>query len=182
MLLKKRIVVGISGGIAVYKVCSLVNYLKKEGAEVRIIMTEAATKFVTPLTFQTLTKNPVYTEMFKVIDKKSVEHISLADWADMIIVVPATANTISKISLGIADNLLTTVLLAFPKNENVVLVPSMNTVMWDSPILQNNLKNIRKYNKYSIIEPESGLLACERKGKGKIPSNKDIIHFIKNIK
>lgn len=176
----KKILIGITGGIAAYKICSLINQLKKDGYEIKVIMTEAATKFVTPLTFQTLTNNPVYLDLFDVTDKTKVEHIDLADWCDVFVIAPATANTISKIALGIADNLLTTVIMALPKKTPVIIAPAMNVHMWENPIVQKNISELKKYkNKYIFVEPQEGMLACGYEGKGKLAKTEDIIETIK---
>lgn len=175
----KKVLIGITGGIAVYKVCFLINQLKREGCEVKVIMTEAATKFVTPLTFQTLTNSPVYLDMFKIVDETKVEHIDLADWCDVFVLVPATANTISKIALGIADNLLTTVIMALPKKLPVVVAPAMNVHMWKNDILQENIKTLKKYKKkYIFVDPQKGMLACGYEGEGKLTKTEDIIKTI----
>jgi len=179
---KKNILIGVCGGIPVYKICTLVNFFIKDGANVKVMMTKSAEEFVTPLTFQTLTNNIVHTDMFKIIDKVEVEHISLAKWADIVVVAPATANTIGKIANGIADNFLTTVVLALPKNKKVVFVPAMNSKMWENEIVQRNvdtLKNITK--KYIFTEPRSGILACRDEGIGKIPKNEDILKVVKSV-
>lgn len=176
----KKILIGITGGIATYKICSLINQLKRDGNEIKVIMTEAATKFVTPLTFQTLTNNPVYLDTFNVIDKTKVEHIDLADWCDVFVLAPATANTISKISLGIADNLLTTVIMALPEKTPVIVAPAMNVHMWENPIIQKNISTLKEYkDKYIFIEPQEGKLACGYEGKGKLAKIEDIIEEIK---
>lgn len=178
---KKNILVGISGGIPVYKVCTLVNMFIKNGANVKVIMTHSAKKFVSPLTFQTLINDKVYTDMFKILDTANVEHISLAKWADIFVLVPATANTIGKISNGIADNLLTTVVMALPTKIKVVLVPAMNTEMWNNSIVQGNIEKLRNMKeKYVFIDPIDGMLACRDKGVGKISKNDDILEVVKN--
>ncbi len=179
---QKKILIGICGGIAVYKIASLVNYFVKYGCEVRVIMTSSATQFVTPLTFQALTRNAVYLDTFDTINEKEIEHISLAKWADVFVVAPATANTISKIACGIADNLLTTVLMASPQKTKVIFAPAMNIEMWKNPILQKKvdfLKNISK--KYIFIEPRSGVLACGDEGIGKLADPEEIAKVTKNI-
>ncbi|MFH1551866.1 MAG: bifunctional phosphopantothenoylcysteine decarboxylase/phosphopantothenate--cysteine ligase CoaBC [bacterium] len=176
----KKILIGVTGGIAAYKTCSLINQLKREGYEIKVIMTKAATKFVTPLTFQTLSNNPVYLDLFDVIDKTKVEHIDLADWCDIFVVAPATANTISKIALGIADNLLTTVIMALPQKIPVIIAPAMNVHMWENPIVQKNISELEKYkDKYIFVEPQEGKLACGYEGKGKLAKTEDIIKIIK---
>jgi len=171
----KKILVGVTGGIAAYKMCSLVNMFLKEGADVKVIMTEGATKFVTPLTFQSLTNHPVYTDMWQTYNKDEVEHISLAKWADIMIISPATANIIGKIAHGIADNLLTTVVMALPKEMPVLIIPAMNTNMWENPIVQKNVETLSEYKKYKFIDPRKGVLACRDEGSGKIADNKEIL-------
>ncbi|MDD4333478.1 MAG: flavoprotein [Patescibacteria group bacterium] len=182
-----KILLGITGGIAVYKICSLINKLKKNGAEVKVIMTEAATKFVTPVTFQTLSNNEVCTDMFAWERGHDTEHISLADWCDLAVIAPATANTIAKISHGLADNLLTSTVLALPKETPVLFVPAMNVHMWENPITQDNIKKLinikisNKKDKYFMVEPREGILACGYKGKGVIAENEKIIEMINKI-
>lgn len=177
----KKILVGITGGIAVYKIASLVNNFIKLGAEVKVIMTEAATKFVTPLTFQALLNDEVYIDMWVVKDARTVEHVSLAKWADLFVLAPATANTIGKIVNGIADNLLTTVIMALPQKTKVIIVPAMNTEMWLNTIVQDNIKRLKKFNeKYIFVEPRSGILACRDEGVGKLAQIEDIIKIVGN--
>lgn len=180
MIKNKKILIGITGCIGVYKVCGLVNKLQKQGAVVKVIMTKAATEFVTPLTFQTLTHSPVYLDEFNPQDKSTVEHINLADWCDILLIAPCTANTISKIAYGICDNLLTTAICATPQNTPVVLAPAMNVHMWENEIIQQNINSLKKYivrkrKKYTIVEPIYGDLACGYKGKGKLADNDSII-------
>jgi len=175
----KKILVGITGGIAAYKTCSLINMFLKEEADVKVVMTEAATKFVTPLTFQALTNHVVYTDMWQVVNKEEVEHISLAKWADVVIVSPATANTIGKIACGIADNLLTTIIMATPKETPILIVPAMNTNMWNNSLVQKNIEILGKDKKYLFVEPREGILVCRDEGAGKIADNKDILELAK---
>ena len=178
-LQNKKILVGVTGGIAVYKSCSLVNLLISEGAEVRVIMTKAAKQFVTPLTFQALTNHPVYEDLWDIIDPHSVEHISLARWADVIVVAPATANTIAKIAHGMADNLLTTVILAVSPETHVFIAPAMNTHMWENNFVQNNIASIMGAKGFYVIDPREGILACREEGAGKIARPEDIVDMIK---
>lgn len=176
----KKILLGVSGGIAAYKACSLMNHLFKEGADVKVIMTPAATKFVSPLTFQALSNHPVYMDMFKTINHEEVEHISLAKWADLAVIAPATANTIGKIAHGLADNLLTTVVMALPAKIKVVIAPAMNVEMWHNPLVQRNVKILEEMkNKYVITGTREGVLACRDKGEGKIADTKTILDLIK---
>lgn len=175
MLKGKTIILGVTGGIAVYKAADLVSRLKKQNANVEVIMTDAATEFVNPLTFQTMSNNPVHTSMFNKIDKFDVEHISLAKKADMILVAPATANTIGKIAHGLADNLLTTVIMA--THGKIVFAPAMNTEMYNNPIQQENMNKLKRIG-YEFIQPGVGLLACGDYGAGKMAEPADIVDYV----
>jgi len=177
-LAKKNIVLGIGGGIAAYKCCELVRLLVKEGADVHCVLTKAGAQFVTPLTLQTLSKNPVHTDMFNLIQEKEIGHISLADRADLVLVAPATADLIAKVSCGICDDLLTTVICA--TRAPVVFAPSMNVNMWENSITKENVAKLRKHG-YQIIEPVSGDLACGYEGQGRLPEPADIISKLKSI-
>ncbi|MEI8249071.1 MAG: bifunctional phosphopantothenoylcysteine decarboxylase/phosphopantothenate--cysteine ligase CoaBC [Candidatus Taylorbacteria bacterium] len=177
----KKILVGVTGGIAVYKTCTLVNMLISEGADVRVVMTDNAKKFVTPLTFQALTNRVVYEDIWKSTDQNTIEHISLSHWADLIVVSPITANTIGKIVHGLADNLLTTLIIASLPHTKIVLAPAMNNNMWDSLFVQENIKKLRDHDQYVLIEPRSGILACRDEGKGNIASNEEIIKTIESL-
>lgn len=165
MLNGKKIVVGVAGGIAAYKACELVSRLRKLNAEVHVIMTEAASRFVAPLTFQTLTLNQVAVDMFDAPKYWEVEHISLAKLADVFVIAPATANIIGKIACGIADDMLSTTVMA--TRVPVIIAPAMNTNMYENPVVQRNINNLKELG-YSIVEPEEGLLACGDVGKGKM--------------
>ena len=170
MLENKTILVGITGGIAAYKICSLIRLYKKAGANVRVILTPSALNFVTKLTLQTLSDNEVYVENFEIEEYKP-GHISLADEADIFVIAPATANTISKIANGICDNLLLSTACAFKKP--ILLAPAMNTGMWENPFVQENLKKLLE-NGYHILNPETGFLACGTNGKGRMVEVEDI--------
>lgn len=163
MLSGKTVLVAISGGIAAYKICELIRMYKKANAEVLVVCTPNALNFVTKLTLQNLSKNPVAVDEFDVKDFNP-EHISYADKADIMVIAPATANTISKIATGVCDNLLTSIACAFTKP--VIIAPAMNCNMWDNPIFQENLHKLH----YEILEPESGYLACGYEGKGRLCS------------
>lgn len=178
MLKDKTIILGVTGGIAVYKACDLVSRLKKKGANVEVIMTPASTEFVNPLTFQTMSVNPVHTSMFNEINKFDVEHISLAQKGDLILIAPATANTIGKIANGIADNLLTTVIMASDKK--IVFAPAMNTCMYNNPMVEANMKKLKGLG-YEFIKPGTGLLACGDYGAGKMAEPEDIVDFIDSL-
>lgn len=155
MLKEKRIVLGVSGGIAAYKACDLVSRLKKRGAQVRVVLTKHACEFVPPLTFETLSGNPAYTDAF---DRKfEIEHVALAKWADAVVIAPATANILAKMAAGIADELLSTTLLA--ATAPVLAAPAMNTAMWKNPATQANVKTLAERG-VTFVGPESGVLAC----------------------
>ena len=169
MLSGKTILLGITGGIAAYKICELVRMYKKANANVKIVCTSNALNFVTKLTLQNLSKNEVYVEQF-CVKNYNPEHISFADEADIMVIAPATANTISKLANGICDNLLTSVACAFTKP--IILAPAMNCNMWNNPIIQENLYKLH----YTILEPETGFLACGYNGKGRLCSIEKIFN------
>ncbi|MBR3145695.1 MAG: bifunctional phosphopantothenoylcysteine decarboxylase/phosphopantothenate--cysteine ligase CoaBC [Bacilli bacterium] len=171
-----NIVIGITGGIAAYKACGIVSYLKSEGANVDVIMTKNACEFITPLTLETLSGNKVITDMFERPDHREVEHISLARKADLFLIVPATANILGKVANGIADDMLSTTIMA--TKAPVVFAPAMNDGMYSNPIVQDNIKKLRDYG-YKFIEPATGHLACGYDGKGKLAKNEDIIDYVK---
>jgi len=162
----KNILIGVTGGIAAYKVVELASLLKKSGANVKIMMTKHATEFVSPRTFQEITNNAVSVEMFGDAANFNVAHIGLANFADLIVIAPATANFLAKMAHGIADDLLTTTILAFDKK--ILLCPSMNTKMYENPATQANLATL-KARGVEILEPASGNLACGTVGKGRLP-------------
>ncbi|MBQ3215860.1 MAG: bifunctional phosphopantothenoylcysteine decarboxylase/phosphopantothenate--cysteine ligase CoaBC, partial [Oscillospiraceae bacterium] len=175
MLQGKTILLGVSGGIAAYKAASLASLLVKQGATVEVVMTENATKFITPLTFEQLTGRRVMVDTFDRNYTHQVEHISLAERTDLIIIAPATANVCAKLAHGLADDMLTTTVLACkcPK----LIAPSMNTNMYENPVTQDNLQILRRYG-WEIIEPASGRLACGAVGKGKLPEPEQILEHI----
>lgn len=164
MLSGKNILIGITGGIAAYKICELIRMFKRQNANVRVICTPNALNFVTKLTLQNLSQNEVGIEEFE-LEKFKPEHISYADEADIMVIAPATANTISKIATGICDNLLTSVVCAFKKP--VIIAPAMNCNMWKNPIIQENIHKLIS-NGFKILEPESGYLACGYEGSGRL--------------
>ncbi|PKM95161.1 MAG: bifunctional phosphopantothenoylcysteine decarboxylase/phosphopantothenate--cysteine ligase CoaBC [Firmicutes bacterium HGW-Firmicutes-1] len=176
--MKKNIVVGVTGGIACYKAVEIVNALVKKGYEVHVIMTENATRFVTPLTFQTLSNHKVAVNMFDEVDKWDTEHISLAQEAEIFLIAPATANVIGKIANGIADDMLTTTVMA--TRAPVLIAPAMNTAMWENPIIQNNVKVLKSYG-YEILDTDVGRLACGDIGSGKLLSWEKIVERIEEI-
>lgn len=166
MLNGKNILIGITGGIAAYKICELIRKFKKNGANVRVVATPNALNFVTKLTLQNLSQNEVYVEEFNVKDWRP-EHISFADEADIMLIAPATANTISKIATGVADNLLTSIACAF--NKKMIIAPAMNCNMWNNSVVQENISKLRSLG-VEFLEPESGFLACGYIGKGRLCS------------
>ncbi|HLR07876.1 MAG TPA: bifunctional phosphopantothenoylcysteine decarboxylase/phosphopantothenate--cysteine ligase CoaBC [Bacillota bacterium] len=175
MIKGKNILLGVTGGIAAYKACSLASRLTQSGANVKVIMTDAATKFVTPLTFQALTRNDVYTDTFAEKDPKKIAHIDLADWADIAIIAPATANILSKIANGQADDMLSTTLLA--TRAMVYIAPAMNVHMYQHPAVIQNMQQLERWG-YHFIEPGAGYLACGYVGKGRLEEPESIIKTI----
>lgn len=175
MLKGKRVVVGVTGGIAAYKACDLVSKLKKLQAEVDVIMTKAATEFVQPQTLQALSQNPVIVDMFQSPRYWDIEHISLAQKADVLVVAPATANVIGKVANGIADDMLTTTIMA--STAKVVFAPAMNTKMYENKIVQQNIEKLRGLG-YGFIQPGSGRLACGDVGVGKLSDIDEIVQFV----
>lgn len=161
---KKTVLIGITGGIAAYKICELIRLYKKNDYNVKVIATENAFNFVTKLTLATLSQNQVYSDNFDIKEYKP-EHISLCDEGDILVLAPATANTISKIANGICDNLLTSIICAF--NKPVLIAPAMNTNMWNNPFVQENIKKLSS-NGYEFVDPESGYLACGTNGAGRL--------------
>ena len=166
MLNGKRIVLGVTGGIAAYKSVELRRLLTKAGAEVHVVMTRSATEFVGPLTFQALSGNPVHTDLFNLYQESEIGHISLADGADLVVVAPATANLIGKVANGIADDLLTTTIMA--TKAPVLFAPAMNVNMFENPIYRANEHRLEEHG-YHFVEPATGELACGWEGKGKLP-------------
>ena len=171
----KCVVLGVTGGIAAYKMANVASALRKAGADVHVIMTENATQFITPLTFETLTNNRCVVDTFARDFKYEVTHISLAKTADLIMIAPATANVIAKMAHGIADDMLTTVVLAAKCKK--LVAPAMNTAMLENPITQDNLATLKKYG-FGIIEPSVGMLACKDVGKGKLPDPEVLLDYI----
>ncbi|MBT3755144.1 MAG: bifunctional phosphopantothenoylcysteine decarboxylase/phosphopantothenate--cysteine ligase CoaBC [Candidatus Cloacimonetes bacterium] len=173
MLKDKKILLGITGGIAAYKAVDLASKLTKMGAEVKTIMTSHACEFVSPITFKSITHQQVITKMFDL--EADIEHISLADWADLVVIAPATANIIGKTASGIADDLLSTTIMA--TTAPVLFVPAMNIHMYENPIVQENIVKLTDFG-YFFMEPEFGILACGYEGKGRYPRNEEIIFHI----
>ncbi len=175
MLSTKKILLCVSGGIAVYKAVALVSKLSQAGAEVKVMMTESATKFVQPLSFQVMSRNDVYTDTFDEKDSRVIAHIDLADWADLIIVAPATANVIGKLANGIGDDMITTTLLA--TKTKVWIAPAMNVHMYDHPAVKRNISTLAE-DGYEFIEPSEGFLACGYVGKGRLEEPEKIVSLV----
>ena len=170
MLNGKNVLIGITGGIAAYKACELIRMYKKQGANVKVVVTENALNFVTKLTLETLSQNPVAVKQFE-FDEYKPEHISLADEADIFVIAPTSANTVSKLAMGICDNLLTSIVCAFKKP--ILLAPAMNCNMWENKIIQENLNKLKTAG-YYICHPEEGFLACGYNGSGRLASIESI--------
>lgn len=176
----KHILVGISGGIAAYKIPELIRSLIKEGAEVRVVATKNALEFVTELTLQTLSGSRVYSNVFAAINEHRTEHISLPDWADLMVVAPTTANVIGKMAAGIADDALTTTLCSCAARKPIILVPAMNDKMWENPATQQAIRTLQSWHNITILDPEEGFLACGTSGKGRMPEIPIIQEAIEN--
>lgn len=175
MLKGKTVVLGVTGSIAAYKIANLASMLVKQHCDVHVIMTENATNFIHPITFETLTNNKCLVETFDRNFQFHVAHVSLAQKADVMLIAPASANIIAKLAHGIADDMLSTTALAF--NKPIIVSPAMNTRMYENPITQDNLEILRKYN-FKVIEPDTGRLACNDIGTGKMPSEQVLMDYI----
>ncbi|WP_417900876.1 bifunctional phosphopantothenoylcysteine decarboxylase/phosphopantothenate--cysteine ligase CoaBC [Bacillus haimaensis] len=175
MLTNKKILLCVTGGIAVYKAVALTSKLVQQGAEVKVIMSQSACKFVTPLSFQALSRNEVFTDTFEEKNPSVISHIDLADWADLILVAPATANTIGKMANGLADDMVTTTLLA--ATAPIWVAPAMNVHMYDHPAVKENMKRLAAFG-YRFIEPGEGFLACGYVGKGRLEEPESIVQAV----
>ncbi|WP_300452656.1 bifunctional phosphopantothenoylcysteine decarboxylase/phosphopantothenate--cysteine ligase CoaBC, partial [Fusobacterium sp.] len=173
----KNILLGVTGGIAAYKSANIVSMLKKKGYNVKVIMSENATKIITPLTLETLSKERVYVDMWDKTPHFEVEHISLAEWADVVLVAPATYNIVGKVANGIADDMLSTVISATTKP--VFFALAMNVNMYNNPILKENINKLKKYG-YRFIDSDEGFLACNVNAKGRLKDEKEIVKIIED--
>jgi len=173
----KNILVGVTGGIAAYKSAGIVSLLKKKGYNVKVVMTENATKIIGPLTLETLSRNRIYVDMWDSNPHYEVEHISLADWADMVLIAPATYNIIGKVANGIADDMLTTVISAISVRKPVFFALAMNVNMYENPILKENINKLKSFG-YRFIDAEEGLLACNYSAKGRMSEPENIVDEI----
>lgn len=172
----KNIILGVTGSIAAYKAADIANTLTKNGNSVHVIMTKAGQEFITPLTFQTLTKNKVHTDMFADYIPSEVEHISLAQKADIAVIAPASADFIAKAAAGIADDMLTTVILAL-KDKPIIICPAMNTAMYENPITQRNICTLKEYG-FHFVEPRKAMLACGVVGQGALAEVDVILDYV----
>jgi phosphopantothenoylcysteine decarboxylase / phosphopantothenate---cysteine ligase len=176
----RRILIGVGGGIAAYKLCEVVSSLAKAGAEVRVILTDAAQAFVTPLTFATLSRHPAYTDrdFWQPVHGRPL-HIELGEWAEVFVLAPLTANTLAKLAHGMADNLLTNTVLA--STCPVLLAPAMNTDMWEQAPVQRNWQDIQTNPRYHAVGPGAGILACDRVGAGRMAEPREILPYIDSL-
>lgn len=172
----KNILIGVCGGIAAYKTANIISKLKKKGHNVKVIMTENATKIITPLTLETLSRNKVVVDMWDINRGYEVEHISLADWADVVLIAPATYNIVGKVANGIADDMLSTVISACTKPKYFAL--AMNVNMYENQILRDNIEKLKKYENYYFIEADEGFLACNVNAKGRLKNEDDIVEIL----
>lgn len=175
----KKILIGISAGIPIYKTCLLVRLFMKQGAEVRVAMTESAAKLISPAVFQALSQSPVYISMFD--SEGRLGHINLANWADVFVLAPATANTIGKIARGLADNLLTTIILALPENTPLLIAPAMNDNMWKNVFVKENIEKLKKRKNCFLAGPTVGALADGTEGKGRMVEPEEIFKVVKKV-
>lgn len=175
-----NILLGVTGSIAAYKAADITSKLVKKGHNIDILLTEGGSRFITPLTLQTLSKNKVYMDMFEEIVPSEVKHIALAKKADIVLIAPATANIIGKIANGIADDFLSTVIMAVPQSTPVYIAPAMNTNMYQNRIVQQNIEKLRNLG-YKFIEPKESLLACGDLGKGALADVDEIVNVIDDI-
>ena len=174
----KKVLVGLSGGIACYKTPSLVSALVQQGAIVRVLMTDAATKFITPLTLQALSGNTVLTSIWQSDDRPDSQHIGLARWCDLVIIAPTTADLIAKLAAGICDDILSLTICALPRSPKatpVLLAPAMNAQMWENPITQRNLHTLQTVSGYHCVGPETGWQACRTAGAGRMSEPQEIL-------
>lgn len=175
----KNVLIGIGGGIAAYKVCQLISHLYQEKVSVRVILTQGAQQFITPLTVSTLSRHQAYTDTDFWENTARPLHIELGEWADLLVIAPLTANTLGKLVYGLADNLLTNTVLA--SNCPILLAPAMNTQMWEQPSVQRNWEAIQQEKRYHCLEPSGGRLACDHLGKGRMTEPNQILSTIQSL-
>jgi len=174
----KKILIGVTGGIAAYKICELARILVKKDCSVKVMMTENAAKLVSPVVFQSLSREKVHTDTFAIDEIGRAEHIHLAKWADAVLIAPATANTIGKFANGIADNFVTTTLMAAPENTFLFVAPAMNVNMWNNIFVQENMEKIAARKNCFVVGPIAGMLADGTSGMGRMAEPETIVEFI----
>ncbi len=181
LLLGKRIVVALSGGIACYKTATLVSRLVQQGAEVRVLMTESATRFVGPLTLQSLSGKPVLSSIWQSDDNPDSQHIGVARWCDLMVIAPATANILAKLAHGLTDDMVSLIACALPSGTPLLLAPAMNADMWANPIVQKNVVTLNALDHVTMVGPESGWQACRTDGAGRMSEPEAILEAILNM-
>lgn len=174
----RKVVVCVTGGIAAYKTATLVSRLAQAGAIVRVVMTEAATRFITPLTLQSLSGHEVITSIWQTVDRPDSQHIGLARWADLLVIAPASTDIIAKIAAGICDDPVSLTIAALPRGTPVCFAPAMNEQMWENPITQRNLVTLRETLGYHMIGPDEGWQACRTQGRGRMSEPQAILAAI----
>lgn len=177
-LAERRIVVALTGGIACYKTATVVSRLVQRGATVRVIMTDAATHFITPLTLQSLSGRPVLTSIWQADDQPESQHIGVARWCEVMLIAPASADMIAKIAHGLCDDLVSLIACSLPKDTPLLVAPAMNSDMWQSPIVQQNLTVLRDTLRCRIIGPEEGWQACRTRGPGRMSEPETIVEAV----
>ena len=175
-----KVLLGVCGGIAAYRACDLVRRLCEAGDEVSVVMTPAATRFVTPLTLATLSGRPVGSSLFDE-STEEIDHIRLARWPDLVVVAPATANSLARFAHGMADDLLSTVILATHRDVPILLAPAMNTAMWDNPLVQRNMEVLKSTGRFEVVPPVEKTLACGETGVGGLADEEDLLAAIRGF-
>lgn len=177
----RRIAVALSGGIACYKTATLVSQLVQQGADVRVLMTDAATRFVGPLTFQSLSGKPVLTSVWQSDDHPDSQHVGVARWCDLLVIAPATADLIAKLAHGLTGDVVTLVACALPANTPLLIAPSMNADMWANPIVQKNVATLGELPNLTLVGPDDGWQACRTEGSGRMSEPREITQIIERI-
>ncbi|MBD3246612.1 MAG: hypothetical protein GF333_06320 [Candidatus Omnitrophica bacterium] len=173
-----NILIGVCGGISSYKTCELVRLCVKAGCRVKVVMTPAAARFVSPRVFRSLSGEAVFVRMFSPGEEQRTKHIGLAQWAEACVIAPLSANTLSKLAIGICDNLLTTVMCAFPEEKKIFCAPAMNTHMWNNTVILDNTDKLFRRTQYELLSPGRGALACGSSGEGRMMPPEEIFHRV----
>lgn len=181
VLADRKVIIALSGGIACYKSAVLVSLLSQRGAAVRVLMTEAATKFITPLTFQSLSGRPVLTSIWQCDDQPQSQHIGLAHWCELLVIAPASADLMAKIAAGLNSDIVSLVASALPQTTPVLLAPAMNAEMWKNPITQRNLQTLKQVLGYEFVGPDTGWQACRTSGPGRMSDPEVTLQAIERI-